>query len=394
MFKTFVQNARQSAHEMTEIDRLFRSENKAIRELAIYSERDIYWNYYVDYIEQILARSDKTICYLSSDIDDPIFKTTQSRIKPFYIKNMLAAVFERLDSKVLIMTTPDLNKGAVKRAPGAVHHCYVFHGISSVHQSYRLGAFDAYDSLMCIAPYQVEEVRKTEALYGLKPKLLPVVGYPLVERIHREHQIFERNTSPHGVNEQICLIAPTWDYQGKASLMDSCVDDMLEALAKSRFKVWLRPHPEYVKRFPKKIDLLRKQMSKYSNITLQMELGSMQCLHEADVLVTDHSGIAMEYVLGTDRPVLYIDTPTRTDNSECDRLNIEPIENKLRGSMGARLAPSEIKNIAGVLEKLIAEKDAFRQNVPNLRNQLVANWQHSAPIGCDFILGLCDGKQN
>jgi YidC/Oxa1 family membrane protein insertase len=144
-----------------------------------------------------------------------------------------------------------------------------------------------------------------------------------------------------------------------------------------------------VKRFPKKIEAIRKRIDKYSNISLQMELGSMQCLHEADVLVTDHSAIAMEYVLGTERPVLYIDTPTRIDNPECDRLNIEPIENKLRSSMGARLLPSNVKSIASVLEELIADRDQFKQGVPALRDVLVANWQHSAAIGGDFILGLC-----
>jgi YidC/Oxa1 family membrane protein insertase len=300
----------------------------------------------------------------------------------------LTAVFERLDSKVLVMTTPDLNQGIVKRAPGTVHHCYVFHAISSIHQGYRLGAFDFYDSVMCIAPYQVDEVRKTEEMYALKQKELKVVGYPLVERIYLEHQIFESERKPRHDNEQICLIAPTWDPNGKSSLMDSCIEDILDVMAKTKFKVWLRPHPEYVKRFPKKIEPVRKRIEKYPNISLQMELGSMQCLHEADVLVTDHSAIAMEYVLGTERPVLYIDTPTRVDNPECSRLGIEPVENTLRSSMGARLVPSEVKNIAGVLEKLIADKEEFKQSVPGLRDKLVANWGQSASIGGDFIMGL------
>jgi YidC/Oxa1 family membrane protein insertase len=376
MFKSLVDNVRQTAQELSEMERLLLPENKALREIVFYAERDIYWQYYSDFIEYILANSDKQICYISSDLADPIFKTKEPRIKPFFIKNMLAALFERLDSKVLLMTTPDLNKGAVKRASNAVHHCYVFHGISSIHQSYRLGAFDFYDSLLCIAPYQIAEVRKTEELYSLRAKQLPLVGYPLVERIYREHQVFNTNNLPHEKDAQIILLAPTWDPQGKSSLMDSCVEGIVDALAKCRFKVWLRPHAEYVKRFPKKIEAIKKRIDKYHNITLQMELGSMQCLHEADVLVTDH-------------PVLYIDTPTRIDNPECDKLGIEPVENKLRSAMGARLLPSEVSNIESVLEKLISEKDKFKDAVPGLRDQLVANWQHAAATGGEFILQLC-----
>ena len=389
MFKSLIENARQAAHELSEMERLLAPENKALREIVFFGERDIFWQYYSDFIGHILAHSDKQICYLSSDLDDPIFKTTEPRIRPFFIKNLLSAVFERLDSKVLLMTTPDLNKGVIKRAPGAVHHCYVFHAIASAHQGYRLGAFDFYDSLLCIAPYQVDEVRKLEELYSLKAKELPVVGYPLAERIYREHQEYLANHAVHGDAEQICLIAPTWDPQGKSSLMDSCIEEILDVLSKTRFKVWLRPHPEYIKRFSKKIEAIQKRIAKYSNISLQMELGSMQCLHEADVLVTDHSAIAMEYVLGTERPVLFIDTPTRVDNPECDRLNIEPVENKFRSSMGTRLKPSEVKSLAAALEKLIADKDTFKQQVPAIRDSLVANWQNAGPIGGAFILELC-----
>src|SRR5271155_5024217 len=133
MFKTIMENARQTAHEISEMERLFSAENKQLREIVVYAERDISWQYYVDFIEYILAHSDKRICYLSSDLNDPIFKTAESRIQPFFIKNTLSAVFEKLDARVLIMTTPDLNKGAVKRAPHPVQHVYAFHGISSIH---------------------------------------------------------------------------------------------------------------------------------------------------------------------------------------------------------------------------------------------------------------------
>jgi len=390
MFKTIMENARQTAHEISEMERLFSAENKQLREIVVYAERDISWQYYVDFIEYILAHSDKRICYLSSDLNDPIFKTAESRIQPFFIKNTLSAVFEKLDARVLIMTTPDLNKGAVKRAPHPVQHVYAFHGISSIHQGYRLGALDNYDTLLCIAQYQIDEVRKTEAVYNLTAKKLPLVGYPLVERIYRDHQQFIAKREGQQDEKQICLVAPTWDPQQKSSIMDACIDEMIEPLARSPFKVWLRPHPEFVKRFPKKIEAIGKRIQKLPNITLAMELGSMQCLHEADVLVTDHSTIAMDYVIGTERPVLYIDTPTRIDNPERDRLNMEVMENKIRAQMGATLAPKEVKNIGAVLETLIASQADFKERVGELRDCLVANWQQAAKIGGDVILGLCE----
>ncbi len=391
MFKTLVKNARQAAHELSEMERLFSPENTKLRELVFFGESDIYWYYYVDYIEHILANSDREICYLSSDLDDPVFKKEGQRIKPFFIKNLLAAALAKLDAKVLIMGTPDINKGVVKRAPDPVHHVYAFRGIASTHQAYRLGAFDHYDTLLCIAQYQIDEVRKTEEIYRLKPKKLPLIGYPPVERLYREHQIYKTQRAPHPDDGQICLVAPTWDpLKRGSSLMDNCIDEMLEPLAKSGFQVWLRPHPEFFKRFPKKIEAIRKQMIKYPNLSFQMEFGSMQCLHEADVLITDHSSIAMDYVIATERPVLYIDTPTRVDNPECDRLGMEPIENKYRSKFGACLSPSELKNVPVTLKTLVKQQDEFRKQVPSLRELLIANWQQAKKVGGDYILYLCE----
>ena len=389
---SIISSAQNMGREFSELERLFLSENKDTRKLVFYAESGIFYRYYEDYIEEILKNSDLDICYISSEPNDAIFTTNETRIKPFYIKNVLTAAFARLDSRALVIATPDLGRGVIKRAPEPVHHVYAFRGVSSTHLAYRLGAFDNYDSILCTGDYQIDEIRKTEELYGLKRKELVLTGYPLLERTYRQHQEYRRDNAESNQTgrKAICLIAPTWSPVFRpASILDSCIEELIEALAPTDFEVWIRPHPEYLKRFPDRLKSISKALAKTNNISLQTQLASMECLHRADVLITDHSAIAMDFVLGTERPVLFIDTALREDNPEWTRLKLDPVEITYREKMGARLALNRVKEAPSVLNSLMLNRDNFRATLPDLRDKLVANWQRAARVGAEHIIKLC-----
>lgn len=376
--------------EFADMERLFADENKASRKLVFYSERDIYYRYYEGYIEAILANSDLDVCYISSDINDPIFQSDNKRIKSYFIKNLLSAVFSRLDCKVLVMTAADLNSGSIKRAPDPVHHLYVFHAISSVHQSYRRSAFDFYDTVFCIAPYQVDELRKMEEVYSLKKKNLIVTGYPLAEKIYNEHQTYKSNKAPSPQNTT-CLIAPTW---GPSSIMEHCIDALIDSLAGSEISAWVRPHPEFVKREPQRMKAIKSKIEKTKNIKLQLSLGTFDLLHQTDVLITDHSGISREYALCTERPVIFIETPLRVDNPQWAELDMVPVENTCRNQMGVCVKLEDIPKIASIIRETQAREDDYRKQIIELREKLVSNWQHSSEIGAKYVIDLCKAEES
>lgn len=391
MFKNLVAAAQDAASEFKQFEQLMAPENKELRQLMFYAESAIFYRYYEDYIEYILANSGLTICYVTSESSDPIFDQARSnsRIKPFFIKNLLPTLLAKLDSKVLVLSTPDLSNGFIKRAPKPVHHVYAFRGISSTHQGYKLGAFDNYDSVLCVGQYQIDEIRKTEQIYNLPAKELVLTGYPLVERIYREHRVY-RSASSRTKEKQVCLIAPSWaPVLPESSIMDNCVFPLIDALSNSNFEVWIRPHPEFAKRFPEKMKRIRESLVARPNISLQTELSSMQCLHEADILVTDHSSIAVDFFLGTERPVVFVNTPRRVDNPESGKLALEPVENVIRTKMGGCVEPDKVSEIVSLLRGLLSDRSEFQKRVPEIRDQLVANWQRAAEVGGCHILRLC-----
>ena len=104
----------------------------------------------------------------------------------------------RIDSKLVIMTMPDLNQFHIKRSKASkeVNYLYIFHAIVSSHMVYRKGAFDYYDTIFCVGPHHVEEIRKTEELYQLDSKKLVSIGYPIARRFYEDHQNYLKELLP------------------------------------------------------------------------------------------------------------------------------------------------------------------------------------------------------
>ena len=366
--------------EVKHLNTLLNDANKSTRRITFYSEKDIYFQYYDGLIDSILTNSDLNVAYITSDPSDPAFHIN-TRIRPFYIKHTLNYAISRLDSKILIMTMPDLNNFFIKRSPNQVEHIYVFHAIVSTHMQYRSGAFNGYDTIFCVGPHHVKEIRKTEEIYHLAPKKLIHCGYQRLEKIYRDHQKFSKRTSND--SQKIILIAPTW---GDSNILESCIGEIISILSNTKFRVFIRPHPEFVKRRPSLLENIRKRLLNVRNIELELDLVSDLNVHKADLLITDRSGIAYEYAFGTERPVLFINTPLKINNPEYSKLDIEPIEVSLRSKIGKALLLSEVDRLEDTIHHLISSRQDYSRDIARLRSEYIFNWMESAQIGCDYVL--------
>ena len=150
------------------------------RSIVFYSESSVLLYPYVEQIIEELGKREQKICYVTSSKDDPILKNENKNIKVFYIGDgsVRSKFFWELKAKVLITTMPDLENYWIKRSVVfPVHYIYAFHSINSTHMEFRKGAFDHFDTIFCVGPHQIQELRATEKLYNLKQKNLVECGY-------------------------------------------------------------------------------------------------------------------------------------------------------------------------------------------------------------------------
>jgi len=241
--------------EVLNLGRFFWGTPKEYKNIIFYSEHGGYYPNFEGLIKELTEKHRQTICYVTSDLKDPIFKSSKENVRIFYFKSLLSLFMGMVKSKVFVMTMPDLNQFYLKRSMNPVHYIYVFHSPVSTHLAYLPGAFDYYDSLLCIGPYQVREIRKYEKMHDQPEKELVEAGYYRIERIFADFKKY-REGKKAGEDKITILIAPSW---GVANVLVSCGEPLCELLLDAGYKVIVRPHPETVRRTPEVPKALEKK---------------------------------------------------------------------------------------------------------------------------------------
>ncbi|MFC1965901.1 CDP-glycerol glycerophosphotransferase family protein [Chloroflexota bacterium] len=351
--------------------RFFWRTAKVEKAIVFYAEHENYYPYFEGLIKKLINEYNQTLCYITSDSDDPVLQKLEPKIKAFYLDKLLPFFMVFVNCRVLVMTLTDLGQFHLKRSVNPVHYVYVFHSPVSTHMIYRHGAFDHYDSILCSGPHQVREIRRYEELYSLNPKNLIETGYYRLEELHKAYAKYNKEG-----NKVTVLVAPTW---GASSLLEVCGKELLKTLLDKGYKVILRLHPETVK---------RRQYSIQDDVFLEVSIISMDSLVKADILITDWSGIGLKYAFGTERPVIFIDTPPKINNPKYKELGIEPVESYLRDKIGIVVSPEKLDTVPEVISNLILNGSAYKKDIVELRKKYVYAFGHSAEVGAQYIKGL------
>ena len=351
------------------------------KQIVFYSEKNGFYKYFRDVIEAIRRRTDIIIHYISSDPEDEIFSLESDSFRTYYIEEKLMVLMMRMDADIVVMTTPDLQKYYIKRSMvrDDVEYVYIDHGMNSVNLMLRKGALDAFDTVFCSNDSVLQEIRAQEKVYGLKPKTLVKYGYAMIDQMIRTY-----SDQPPVKNEPpVILIAPSWQED---NIMDICIDGILRNLLPLQLQVIVRPHPQYVRHYPEKLDALRKNYRDFTNFCLQEDFSSNQTVFNADILVTDWSGIAYEYAFTTLKPCLFINTPMKVMNPDYRDIGLEPFDLVIRNQIGIALQPKETDQIADAIERLLHEPVFSKESIANLRDKSLYNVGCAASVGADYLI--------
>ncbi len=312
------------------------------KHLVFYSERSGFYKYYKEIIDFILAKTTVAIHYITNDPDDIVFELAkeQPKLKPYYIGvKKTIPLMMRLEADVVVMTTPDLDNYYIKRSlmQKDIHYIFVPHDPSSMHMSFREHALDNFDAVFCTGPHIAQEVRASEKLYGTKEKELVEFGYPLIEQLIASCENLEKVDTPR---KQV-LIAPSWQED---NLLDSCIEPLIDSLYGDHYKIIVRPHPEYMKRYRQKMMLLvEKYQDKIGDgLAFELDFSSNTSVYSSDLLVTDWSGIGIEFGFATLRPVVFINTRMKMENENYGAIGIVPQEIRLRDVLGVSMDKEQI----------------------------------------------------
>ena len=366
--------------EKADYKRFFHVANK---HLVFYAESGGFYKYFQGIMEWLLAHSNVTIHYVTNDPKDEVFSLAENNphIRAYYIGPIkIIPLFMKMDADVVVMTTPDLGTYQLKRSyvRKDVEYIYVDHGTSSIHMVLRKGAFDNFDTIFLAGSFQIPEHRKTEEIYGLKAKTLVPTGYAYLGELMRKYQ--ER---PKAEGVQI-LLAPS--YQ-KDNILDSCLDELLAGLKQvDGIRLILRPHPQYVRRFPEKMRTIEEKYKSENWIVLDTDFSKAPALYESDIVITDWSSISYEFSLVTKRPSIQINTPPKIINTDYEKIGIVATDITFRDRIGVSVDPDKLSSIADVVNEVISNPGFYRSRIEDLLRSEFYDPLKSAEIGGKYIL--------
>lgn len=299
-------------------------------------------------------RRQKDITYLTADPDDPALDLDYKYVHTKFIGegNRAISKMNLINACVVLSTTPGLDVYQWKRSKGAKWYVHIPHMPGDVTR-YRMFGLDFYDAVMFSGKYQEAQIRKLEDLRGLPAKEAVYVGIPymdsMLERLRALPQNSEKKKDP------VILLAPSWGKSGILSIYGSA---FIDSLIKTGYRIVIRPHPQS---FFSEKELIDELMNKYPESDMlkwNKDPDNFDVLNEADILISDFSGVLFDFSLVFNKPVIYTEPHYDKSPYDCFWDDEELWTFKVLPKIGRQLNKDNFSSIASLVNECLTGSDA------------------------------------
>ena len=229
----------------------------------------------------------KLLC-IDNPFETSVNKHLNLEIVKFKNNTHKIKVLKNLNGDMFFTTTPSIGspvfpKSKIYPKESRPSYIYLFHSLVSPNEMYIKNSFKNFDVIFSpsetISKQLVNLVsRNTEILTS---------GYLLFNNIDKYSMRFNKNNK--------VLVAPTWGKEGVGEIINN-IYQIYDFNSKFGYETVFRPHPM--------TELKKGDIG--SEIILDLNL-DLKNLHEYEHLITDYSGIALEYAYLTGRSILFLD---------------------------------------------------------------------------------------
>lgn len=318
-------------------------DNKA--SYVIFSDSKRYWNVFKPICDEFERRG--VDCeYLTASPDDPALDTDYKHISTKFIGegNKAYAFLNLMKADMCLATTPGLEVYQWKRSQNVKYYVHILHDIGEV-VFYRMFGVDYYDAILLTGTHQESSLRLLEEKRGLKPKEMVVVGSTYMDSLQKEKE--ERKSAEEKNHITTVLLAPSW---GTNSILNMYGKDILNALVETGYKIIVRPHPQSYISDPDMLEQLMNDFPESDSFFWNKDNNNFKVLSEADIMISDFSGVIFDYVLNFSRPVIYANA--EFDNAIYDAAWVghTPWNFEVLPKLGRQLKREEITNIKEVID--------------------------------------------
>ena len=357
--------------------------------IVFYSEGGQYWKTFQPVVSELIGR--RTACtYFTQDRNDPGLTLHA----PYYsgefigVGNRGYARMNYLEADICVMTTPGLDVLQIKRSKGVRHYVHLVHAPTDM-ATYKLFSFDYYDSVFISGPHQRRSLRLLEEQRGTRPKRICEVGCTYYDEMVKELRSSEAKSTDSSSTPTV-LVAPTW---GKNGLLRRFGEKILIPLAKGGFRVIVRPHPQSYLSERDMLKTLEKSLREYGNLTWSREPDGLLAMSQADILLSDLSGIVFDFAFLFFKPVITLQFPLEKRGAESNNLPYDPWELGVLHTIGRQISQSDIPKIDTIASGCL-KRESHEETIRNVRDCSVYNFGKAAATAADRLLEIAESIES
>lgn len=328
---------------------------------VIYSDDKRYWNIFEPICRE-LDTYGKEILYLAASEDDPVFRQEFKNLKAEYIGKTSSSFFRlnNLRATMVISTTPSLDVFQWKRSKKVDYYVHILHAAGDV-TMYRSFGIDYYDAVLISGDYQEKDIRALEKLRHLPAKEIVKVGIPYMDEMLKRLENAEE-LPPH---ERTVLLAPTW---GKSGIFSVYGGKIIEELLKTGYHVIVRPHPQSFSAEPELINGLMAKFPPSERLEWNRDNDNFEVLRRSDILISDFSGVIMDFSLIYQKPVIYTDPNFDLSPYDAWWLDTPVWTVTALKRMGYELTADNFGNLKALIDDCLTNPN-FKDNIKEIKEE-------------------------
>ena len=282
------------------------------------------------------------------------------------------------DTPGALLVTNDEGEPLPHHATTRVIH--IPHSFASMHVVYPDGAFDHFDYIFCPGPEHLRELSQILPRRNVTRCLLVPAGYEVVDVL--------LDQPPARGEPPLIAFAPSWAPQNALTQHGVAIVGALI----DRYRVTVRPHIQSLRNDRVTLAALQASYGTHPHFSLDTNPDSRPTLLAAALLISDWSGVALEYALSRLRPVIFMDTPMKVFNPHWSRYLDRPgIECTARESVGVILR--DVAALPLTVAGLLADSAAWQSKIQTTRENLLFHAGHCGETSARAIEWIARGDR-
>lgn len=350
---------------------------------AIFSDSKRYWNVFEPICDEFEERETEII-YMTCSEDDPALSKDYKYVKAEFIGegNKAFAKLNSLKADILLSTTPSLDVFYWKRSKDVKWYVHIPHACDDL-TKYRMFGIDYYDAILCSGNYQIDEIRKLEALRNLPEKEMVNTGLTYLDTMRARLEKTGRQSTAGKAKKDInVLLAPSW---GPSSIFNRYGGAMIDSLLETDYHIIIRPHPQSFTSEKEMIEGLMARYPESDRLEWNRDNDNFDVLNRSDILISDFSGVVYDFCLVFDKPVIYADVSFDDSPYDACWLDEKPWSLSTLPKIGTQLTKDNIGNIGQVIDNCIND-ERFQKARDAARDEAWVCMGESAERVADYLI--------